>query len=331
MNTQIQQTPAFVHLHVHTEYSLLDGASRITNLIAKAKQAGMPAVAITDHGVMYGVVDFYKEAKKQGIKPIIGCEVYVAPRSRLEKTAVEGESYYHLVLLAENQTGYRNLLELVSRGHLEGFYYKPRIDRDLLREYSEGLICLSACIAGEIPALILKGNEAGAERLCQEYLDIFGPEHFYLELQDHQIPEQKQVNRSLIKLGKKLGIGLVATNDSHYVNRSDADFHEILLCIQTGKTIDDPNRMQFSSHEFYLKEAAEMAELFADCPEALANTVKIAERCDVKLSFGELHLPQFPVPNGETDTSYCGGCAKRDYPDGILQSAMRSQNGWTLN
>jgi DNA polymerase-3 subunit alpha len=304
MNTEIRPTPAFVHLHNHTEYSLLDGASRINSLIAKAKQAGMPAVAITDHGVMYGVVDFYKEAKKQGIKPIIGCEVYVAPRSRLEKTAVEGESYYHLILLAENQTGYRNLLELVSRGHLEGFYYKPRIDREVLREYCEGLICLSACIAGEIPALILKGDEAGAERLCQEYLDIFGPEHFFLELQDHQMPEQKQVNRILIKLGQKLGIGLVATNDSHYVNRSDADFHEILLCIQTGKTINDPNRMQFPNHEFYLKDAAEMAELFPDCPEALANTVKIAERCDVKISFDELYLPQFPVPDGETDVSY---------------------------
>lgn len=301
MNNQIQP---FVHLHVHTEYSLLDGASRISSLIAKAKQTGMPAVAITDHGVMYGAINFYKEAKKQGIKPIIGCEVYVAPRSRWEKTAVEGESYYHLVLLAENQTGYRNLLELVSRGHLEGFYYKPRVDRELLREYREGLICLSACIAGEIPALILRGNEEGAERLCKEYLDIFGPRHFFLELQDHQMPEQKQVNRSLIKLARKLNIDLVATNDSHYVNRADAEFHEILLCIQTGKTINDPNRMQFPNQEFYLKDAAEMAELFADCPEALTNTVKIAERCHVEIDFNELHLPQFPVPEGETDVSY---------------------------
>lgn len=303
MNTTIQPA-AFVHLHVHTEYSLLDGASRITNLIGRVKAAGMPAVAITDHGVMYGVIDFYKEAKKQGIKPIIGCEVYVSPRSRFEKTAVEGEAYYHLILLAENQTGYRNLMELVSRGHLEGFYYKPRIDRELLRQYREGLICLSACIAGEIPARILKDDEAGAERLCREYLDIFGPQHFFLELQDHAMPEQKRVNEVLIKLGRKLGIGLVATNDAHYVNRSDAEFHEILLCIQTGKTIDDPNRMQFPSHEFYIKDAAEMAALFPDCPEALANTLAIANRCNVELRFGELHLPDFPVPAGENDVSY---------------------------
>ncbi|MDU4962052.1 MAG: DNA polymerase III subunit alpha [Sporomusaceae bacterium] len=303
MKTSIQPA-AFVHLHVHTEYSLLDGASRISSLIEKVKQAGMPAVAITDHGVMYGVVDFYKEAKKQGVKPIIGCEVYVAPRSRLEKTAVEGESYYHLILLAENQTGYRNLMELVSRGHLEGFYYKPRIDRELLAAYRDGLICLSACIAGEIPSRILKDDEAGAERLCREYLDIFGPEHFFLELQDHDMPEQKQVNQTLIKLARKLGIGLVATNDSHYVNRDDADFHEILLCIQTGKTIDDPNRMQFPSHEFYIKDAAEMAALFPECEEALANTLKIAERCNVEIGFDELHLPDFPVPEGETDVSY---------------------------
>lgn len=303
MSIQLPQDQ-FVHLHVHTEYSLLDGASRITNLIAKAKAAGMPAVAITDHGVMYGVVDFYKEAKKQGIKPIIGCEVYVAPRSRLEKTAVEGESYYHLILLAENQTGYRNLLELVSRGHLEGFYYKPRIDRELLREYREGLICLSACIAGEIPALILKGNEDGAERLCQEYLDIFGPDHFFLELQDHQMPEQKQVNRKLIEFGRRLGIGLVATNDAHYVNRVDADFHEILLCIQTGKTIEDPARMKFPNKEFYVKDASEMIALFPDCPDAITNTVKIAERCAVTLDFDHLHMPEFPVPDGETDKSY---------------------------
>lgn len=294
----------FVHLHVHTEYSLLDGASRIDKLIGRVKEMGMEAVAITDHGSMYGVVEFYKQAKKQGVKPIIGCEVYVAPRSRREKNAVEGESYYHLILLAETDEGYRNLIELVSRANTEGFYYKPRIDRELLKEYRKGLICLSACIAGEVPALILKGNIEGAEALAKEYLEIFGPDHYYIELQDHGLPEQKEANRLLIQLAQKLGIGLVATNDLHYIDKSDGECHDVLLCIQMGKTVDDPARMKFPNNEFYLKSPGEMAQLFGAYPEALENSCEIANRCNVNLEFGHLHLPVFPVPGGLTADDY---------------------------
>ncbi len=294
----------FVHLHNHTEYSLLDGAGRIADLVSRAKELGMPAVAVTDHGTMYGIIDFYKQAKKQGIKPIIGCEVYVAPRSRLDKVAVEGESYYHLVLLAANDQGYRNLIELVSRGYSEGFYYKPRIDREILRSYSEGLIGLSACIAGEIPAAILRGDIDGAETLAIEYKEIFGAENFYIELQDHGMPEEKQANQQLVTIARKLGLGLVATNDAHYINKQDAECHDVLLCIQTGKTVDEPGRMRFPSDDFYLKTPAEMAELFAEYPEALANTVKIAERCDVTFNFDILYLPDFPTPDGTSDAEY---------------------------
>ncbi len=295
----------FVHLHVHTEYSLLDGASRIEDLIGRAKELGMPAIAITDHGCMYGAVDFYKQALKQGIKPIIGCEVYVAPRSRLEKSAgADTEAYYHLVLLAENEKGYRNLIELVSRGYTEGFYYKPRIDREILRTYSEGLIGLSACIAGEVPAMLLKGDAAGAREITQEYCDILGKDNFFIELQDHGMEEEKRVNSQLIALAAELGIGLVATNDLHYVRQEDAESHDVLLCIQMGKTVDEENRMRFPSNEFYLKSAAEMAALFPACPEALSNTLRIAERCNVSFEFGVLHLPQFPVPEGQDAESY---------------------------
>lgn len=300
----VHYTENFVHLHVHTEYSLLDGASRIEHLIIRAKELGMPAIAITDHGSMYGVIDFYKQAKKHGINPVIGCEVYVAPRSRLEKSAVEGEAYYHLVLLAENNTGYKNLVEIVSRGYTEGFYYKPRIDRELLRQYSEGLICLSACIAGEIPAYFLKGDKIAAEKVAAEYKEIFGGGNFFLELQDHGIPEQKKVNAFLIELARKLDIGLVATNDLHYINKTDGECHDVLLCIQMGKTVDDQSRLKFPSNEFYLKSAQEMAGLFSGYDEVLANTVKIAERCKVEFEFGKLHLPEFPVPAGLTADAY---------------------------
>jgi DNA polymerase-3 subunit alpha len=303
---QLQHSNArsFVHLHVHTEYSLLDGASRIGSLVQRAKELDMPAIAITDHGSMYGIVDFYKQAKKQGIKPIIGCEVYVAPRSRKERNMVEGEAYYHLVLLAETDEGYRNLIELVSRANTEGFYYKPRVDKELLSIYSKGLICLSACIAGEIPAWILKGNISAAEALVQEYIDIFGKDNFFLELQDHGIPEQKKVNKLLIEMSRKFGVGLVATNDLHYINKKDAECHDVLLCIQMGKTVDDTSRMKFSSDEFYLKSFSEMAQLFGEYPEALANTCRIAERCNVTLDFGNLYLPEFPVPEGLTANDY---------------------------
>ena len=295
---------SFVHLHVHSEYSLLDGAGRIKDLIRRVKEQGMTAVALTDHGSMYGAVEFYKQAQKQGVKPLIGCEVYVAPRSRKEKTAVEGESYYHLVLLAANNEGYRNLIELVSRGYSEGFYYKPRVDREILRQYSGGLIALSACIAGEIPAMLLKNDPQGAEELAREYRDIFGRDHFYLELQDHGMEEQRQVNPELAALAKKLDIGLVATNDIHYIDKRDAECHDVLLCIQTGKTVQDEARMKFPNDEFYLKSPAEMAEVFAAYPEALANTCRIAERCNVTFDFGSLYLPDFPVPAGVTADGY---------------------------
>ena len=294
----------FVHLHNHTEYSLLDGASRISSLVQRAKELGMPAIAITDHGNMYGVIDFYKQAKKQGIKPIIGCEVYVAPRSRRERCTVDGENYYHLILLAETDEGYHNLMELVSRGHTEGFYYKPRVDTEILKQFSKGLICLSACIAGEIPSWILKGDISKAEAVAQQYIDIFGKDNFFLEIQDHGLPEQKQANTLLINMSLKLGIGLVASNDSHYIYKKDAECHDVLLCIQMGKTVDDTSRMKFSTDEFYLKSYAEMAQLFGAYPEALANTCRIAERCNVTLEFGKLYLPEFPVPEGMTADGY---------------------------
>jgi DNA polymerase-3 subunit alpha len=317
----------FVHLHNHTEFSLLDGASRVESMVKRAKEYGMPAVAITDHGNMCGVVDFYKQAQKYGIKPVIGCEVYVAPRSRFEKSAVEGESYYHLVLLAENNEGYRNLIELVSRAHTEGFYYKPRIDRDLLKSYNKGLIGMSACLAGEIPSYLLKKDFAAAEELAREYLAIFGKDNFFLELQDHGIAEQKAVNPLLMELAKKLDIGLVATNDIHYVDKKDAESQDVLLCIQTGKTVDDDSRMRFPSAEFYLKQASEMVALFGDCPEALTNTCKIADRCNVTLEFGRLHLPVFPIPSGLSADEYlkklCDERFPARYPDAAPEAVKR--------
>ena len=294
----------FVHLHVHSEYSLLDGAGRVGDLVRRAQEDGMKAVALTDHGNMYGAIEFYKQAKKVGVKPIIGCEVYIAPRSRFDKAAVEGESYYHLVLLAENQTGYSQLVELVSRAYTEGFYYKPRIDKELLAAHHEGLIGLSACIAGEIPALILKGDLAGAEAVARDYVDIFGRDNFFIEIQDHGIPEQRESNPQLVALARKLGIGLVATNDIHYIDRTDADAHDVLLCIQTGKCVEDTGRMRFPTPEFYLKTGDEMADLFPEYPEALANTCRIAERCQVDFEFGHLRLPNFPLPEGITADNY---------------------------
>lgn len=296
--------PNFVHLHNHTEFSLLDGASRVEDLVKRAKEFGMPAVAITDHGSMYGIIDFYKQAKKHGIKPVIGCEVYIAPRLRTERNTVEGEAYYHLLLLAENEQGYRNLVELVSRAYTEGFYYKPRIDKELLRQYHDGIICLSACLAGEIPQLLMKGDAAGAEALALEYQAIFGPDNFFLELQDHGIPEQREVNDKLIEIAHRNNIRLVATNDLHYIDKADADCHDVLLCIQTGKTVDDTGRMRFPTNEFYLKSAEEMASLFGHVPEAIENTCLIAERCNVSFDFDKLHLPEFPMPADMTADEY---------------------------
>ena len=296
---------AFAHLHVHTEYSLLDGASRVKELIRRTKELGMDSVAITDHGVMYGAVRFYKEAKAQGIHPVIGCEVYLAPGMRQERAEVDGTRYYHLILLAENETGYRNLVELISLANIEGYYYKPRIDKELLRQYHEGIIALSACVAGEIPQAILRGNNERAEALVAEYVEIFGQDNFFLEIQDHGLPEEKTVNRALRELAKKYDIGLVATNDVHYVHADDSEFHDILLCVQTGRTINDPDRMRFSGPDYYLKSEEEMAALFTDYPDALENTAKIAARCQVDFTFGELQLPFYPLPEHfESDDAY---------------------------
>ncbi|NLN48891.1 MAG: DNA polymerase III subunit alpha, partial [Clostridiales bacterium] len=294
----------FVHLHLHTEYSLLDGAGRLDEVLKKVKDTGMDSIAITDHGTMYGIINFYKKAIKNGLKPIIGCEVYISPRRMVDKDPKFDSEQYHLVLLAENKTGYKNLIYLVSQGFINGFYYKPRIDMDLLSRHSEGLIALSACLAGSIPKLIINGNYERAKNEAIKYLQIFGDGNFYLELQDHGIEEQALVNKELIRMSKETGIPLVATKDVHYVNKKDAKVHDILLCIQTGKTVDDEKRMSFEGNEFYLKSPEEMYEIFDYVPEALDNTVKIAERCKVDFTFGYIHLPEFVVPDGYTPNSY---------------------------
>ncbi len=294
-------TQRFTHLHVHTEYSLLDGASKIPELVAYAKELGMDSLAITDHGVMYGAVEFYQECTKAGIKPILGCEVYLASGSHLEKN---NRGMYHLILLAENDIGYHNLMKIVSIGQLEGFYYKPRVDKDVLRTYHEGIICLSACIAGELPVLILQDNLEGARRCIAEYIDIFGRDNYFLEIQDHDMEEEHKVSAALKQLAQEFGLGLVATNDLHYVQRKDAAAQDILLCIQTTRNVDDPDRMRFPNDSFYLKSYDEMAQLFGDCPEALENTNKIADRCNITMDFGHLLLPEFPVPDGYDAVSY---------------------------
>ena len=286
----------FTHLHVHSEYSLLDGAARIKDLIAKAKELKMTSLAITDHGTMYGVIDFYKTAKANNIKPIIGCEVYLAPTSRFYKNEVDGVKYFHLVLLAENNEGYKNLVKLVSAAATEGFYYKPRVDKELLQKYHAGLIALSACTQGEIPQAILKNHFSRAEKLAEEYLQIFGRENFFLEIQNHGLEDEEIVREGLKKISRNLNINLVATNDLHYVNRSDSEVHDILLCIQMNKIISDKKRLRFSSDDYYLKSAGEMRELFADFPDAFENTLKIAERCNVTFEFGKLRLPEYPLP-----------------------------------
>ncbi len=289
---------SFVHLHVHSEYSLLDGACRIKNLPKAAKQMGQTALAITDHGAMYGAVDFWRACKSEGIKPIIGCEVYVAPRSRFDKTYDHDKRYYHMILLCENNTGYQNLIKIVSKGFTEGFYNKPRIDDELLETHHEGLICLSACIAGEIPQMLLLGDYRAAKEKALYYQRLFGRDNFFIEIQNHGLEEQRRTNPQLIRLADEIGAGLVATNDSHYINKEDAQTHSILLCIQTNKTVEDEDRMQFDTEEFYLKSESEMRSLFPDYPEAFDNTAKIAERCNVEFVFGERKLPRFPLPEG---------------------------------
>jgi DNA polymerase-3 subunit alpha len=293
----------FVHLHVHTEYSLLDGSGKIHDLIARAKELGMKSIAITDHGVMYGCVDFYKAAKEQGIKPIIGCEIYVASKSMYDKSNNKENNTYHLVLLVKNEIGYKNLMKIVSKASIDGFYYKPRVDHDYLKEHSEGIIASSACLGGEVQAALLNGNRKKAEEIALLYKDIF-KDGFYLELQNHGIKEQLAVNEELIKLSKELNIPLICTNDVHYINKEDAKAHDILLCVQTGKTVDEENRMRYPTDEFYLKSPEEMYEIFSYIPEALENTVKIAEQCNFDYEFHVSKLPKFPLPNGVNAYDY---------------------------
>lgn len=295
---------AFVHLHLHTEYSLLDGACRIGRLMDRVKELGQTAVAITDHGVMYGVIDFYKAAKAAGVKPIIGCEVYVAPRTMADKVHGVDRESAHLVLLCKNETGYRNLSYMVSMGFLEGFYGKPRIDMDLLREHADGLIALSACLAGAIPRRLRMDDYDGAKQIALEYSSIFGPDNFYLELQDHGLPEQAKVNPMLLQLSRETGLPLVVTNDAHYLRREDAVMQDVLLCIQTGKTVDEPNRLKFATDEFYVKSEEELRARFPQLDEAFENTAKIAERCNVEFEFNHYHLPHFQTPDGSESLDY---------------------------
>ncbi|MGI1691447.1 DNA polymerase III subunit alpha [Thermoanaerobacter uzonensis] len=294
----------FVHLHVHSEYSLLDGSCRIKDLIAKTKELNMKAIAITDHGVMYGVIDFYKEAVAQGIKPIIGCEIYVAPRSMQNREYGIDNENYHLVLLAKDMVGYKNLMKIVTVASIEGFYYKPRVDREFLKQHSEGLIALTACLAGEVPSYILRGEYEKAKEAALFYDSVFGRGNFYLELQDHGILEQQKVNKELIRLSKETGIPLVATNDVHYLEKKDAKAHEVLLCIQTGKTIDDEDRMSFPTDEFYLKSPQEMENLFSCCKEVIENTEKIADMCNVEFEFNKTKLPKYDLPKGVDSYEY---------------------------
>ena len=295
---------AFTHLHVHTEYSLLDGASRIPKVVARAKELGMDSLAITDHGVMFGVIDFYKECRKQGIRPVIGCEVYTAARTRFDKDSDRDKYHGHLILLAENNDGYRNLIKIVSRGFTEGYYYKPRVDKDLLRAYSDGIIALSGCLAGKVQNCLLNRDYEGAKREAMELDDIFGHGNFFLEIQDQGLDEEALINPELVRLSGELDIPLAATNDVHYVNRSDAEAHDVLLAIQTATTVDDENRMRFPNDQFYLKSEDEMRRIFSFCPEAVDNTQKIAERCNVEFTFGEYHLPEFIPPEGYTNREY---------------------------
>ena len=287
---------SFVHLHVHSEYSMLDGASRIDEIVSAAKELGMPAIAITDHGVMYANLQLYKACKNAGIKAILGCEVYVAPRSRFDKEAGIDNENFHFVLLAKNENGYKNLIKLVSMAYTEGFYYRPRVDKKILKEYSSDLIAMTACIGGEVPQYILRGNIEKAERSLLEYIDIFGKEDFYLEVQNHGMKEEAEVNKVLFDFAKKHGLKTIATNDSHYTKKSDAKSHDILLCVQTGKTVDDESRMKFDSDEFYIKSYEEMLDCFPDNPESIHNTIEIAEKCNVVFDFSRSTLPDPGVP-----------------------------------
>ena len=323
----------FVHLHVHTEYSLLDGSNKIKEYVARVKELGMDSAAITDHGVMYGCIDFYKEALAQGIRPILGCEVYVAPGSRFDRESGPGEDrYYHLVLLAENNQGYHNLMKIVSAGFVDGFYYRPRVDLELLRKYHEGIIALSACLQGEVAVHLRRRMYEEARKAALRYEDIFGRGNFFLELQDHGIDEQQMVNRQLRLLSEDTGIELVCTNDVHYTRAEDAEAHDILLCIQTGKKLADENRLRYEGGQYYVKTPEEMAALFPDVPQALANTKKIADRCHVDIAFHELKLPRYDVPDGRSSWEYlqdlCRQGLEEKYP--VVTDALRERLDYEL-
>ena len=325
---------AFTHLHVHTEYSLLDGSSKIKELAVRAKELGMDSMAITDHGAMYGVIDFYRAAREAGIKPILGCEVYVAPGSRFDRENVHGEDrYYHLVLLAENNEGYQNLMKIVSKGYVDGFYYKPRVDMEVLKTYHKGIIALSACLAGEVPRFLARGLYEEAKEAVLKYQEIFGRGNYFLELQDHGIPMQRQVNQGIIRLSRELDIPLAATNDCHYINAEDWEAHDILLCIQTGKKVADENRMRYEGGQYYVKSEEEMRELFSYIPEAIDNTAKIAERCNVEIEFGVTKLPRYEVPEGCDSWGYlnhlCSEGLKERYPedDGTAKERLEYELG----
>lgn len=310
---------AFTHLHVHTEYSLLDGAASVKKLAARAKELGMDSLAITDHGVMFGVIDFYRACLEEGIKPIIGCEVYTAARSRFDKDSEKDKFMGHLVLLAKDNGGYRNLMKIVSEGYRNGFYYKPRVDKELLREYSEGIIALSACLAGNVQHNLLNGDYLSARKEALELREIFGDENFYLELQDQGLEEEARILPDMKRLHEETGIPFVATNDVHYVMQEDAQAQDVLMCIQTASTIDEDNRMRFPNDQFYLKSEEEMRRIFSNTPEAIDNTAKIAERCNVTFTFGELHLPEFQAPEGLSNREYlrqlCSRGLEERYPD----------------
>src|SRR5512146_1144346 len=295
---------SFAHLHVHTEYSLLDGFSNIKKLVKRVKEMEMGAIAITDHGTMFGVMDFYKAARDAGVKPIIGLEAYMAPRGMQDRDPKLDRNAFHLLLLAENDAGYRNLLKIASAAQLNGFYYFPRIDHDFLAAHSEGLICTSGCMSAEIPRALLESRPEEAVRRMNWYYDVFGPDRFFVELQQHDIKEITDLNRRLVEMGARYSAKFIATNDVHYINLEDAQYQDVLLAIQTGKLLSDPDRMRYDSQTFYLRSPQEMSRLFAESPEALSNTLMIAERCNVDLGFKGYHLPEFPVPEEFTPETY---------------------------
>ncbi len=324
---------AFTHLHLHTEYSLLDGAVRIKDLMVRLKELNMDSVAITDHGVMFGVIDFYKAAKEHGIKPIIGCEVYTAARTMYDKEVDKDKHQGHLILLAENQMGYENLMKIVSAGFTEGFYYKPRVDKDLLRKYSQGIIALSACLAGDVQRKLLHDDYQGAKKEALELLDIFGKDNFFLELQDQYLEEELKILPYMKQLREETDIPFVATNDVHYIHQQDAKVHDVLMCIQMAKTVDDEDRMKFPNDQFYLKSEDEMEKLFADIPEAIENTGKIAERCNVEFEFGKIHLPEFTAPEGMTKGEYLRELCEEGmiYRYGVVTEELRQRLEYELS